>query len=71
MTMLTKTAFARSLGLSHQRIFKLVREGMPVTSLGLVDTEKAKAWIREHVGLRYRYRDRGRGRLEPAWRNLI
>ena len=64
MTELTKTAFAKHLGLSPSRISQYVKAGMPVRWNGRVNTEKAERWIRSEVRTaRNKWSDRGRLRL--------
>ena len=49
MTELTKTAFAKHLGLSPSRISQYIKAGMPTRWDGRVNTEKAECWIRSRI----------------------
>jgi hypothetical protein len=61
MTELTKTAFAKHLGVSPGRISQYIRAGMPVRWNGRVNTAKAECWIRSRIHTtRNRWSDRGR-----------
>src|SRR5882724_10364313 len=50
---LTKAGFARDRGFTRQHVNRLVREGLPVQPDGLINRQKARAWLAKHrVGLR-------------------
>jgi hypothetical protein len=64
MTDVSKTAFARHLGLSPGRISQYVKAGMPVRWNGLVNIADGERWIRRRVRTaRNKWSDRGRLRL--------
>jgi predicted transcriptional regulator len=64
MTELTKTAFAKHLGLSPSRISQYIRAGMPTRWNGLVNIADGERWIRRRIRTaRNKWSDRGRLRL--------
>jgi hypothetical protein len=64
MTTVTKTAFAKHLGLSASRISQYVKAGMPVRWNGLVNIADGERWIRTRVrSTRNKWPGRGRLRL--------
>lgn len=44
---MTKTAFAKEVGLARSRISQLVDEGLPVLPNGRIDPEEGRAWMAE------------------------
>ena len=49
LTLETKAAFARRIGVSSPRITQLVGRGMPVTADGRVDVAAALAWLEDNL----------------------
>ena len=60
MTDLSKSAFARRLGVSPARVSQYISQGLPVTRAGLVNIEAGEAWVLANVGTRSR---RGRTKV--------
>lgn len=46
---LTKTEFARSVGLSQGRITQLIAQGLPVQKDGRISAERGEAWIAKNL----------------------
>jgi hypothetical protein len=64
MTELTKTAFAKHLGVSPGRISQYIKAGMPVRWDGRVNIVDGERWIRRRIrSTRNKWSDRGRLRL--------
>jgi hypothetical protein len=56
----SKSAFARHLGVSPGRVSQYIKAGMPVRWNGTVNIEKAERWIRKSVSKsRNGWMDRG------------
>jgi DNA-binding transcriptional regulator YdaS (Cro superfamily) len=56
----SKSAFARHLGVSPGRVSQYIAQGLPVRWNGTVNIEKAERWIRKNVRTsRNRWMDRG------------
>ena len=51
---LSKTEFAKRVGLTPARISQLISEGLPVRMDGKVNTTKAEAWINDNLDPRRR-----------------
>ena len=49
LTLETKAAFARRIGVSSPRITQLVGRGMPVTTDGRIDVAAALAWLEDNL----------------------
>jgi DNA-binding transcriptional regulator YdaS (Cro superfamily) len=65
MIVMSKSAFARHLGLSPARVSQYCRAGMPTYFDGSVNIERAERWIRKNVRTsRNGWANRGRWRIE-------
>ena len=65
MTMMSKSAFARHLGLSPARVSQYINAGMPTYFDGTVNIERAERWLRKNVRTsRNGWMDRGRWQAE-------
>jgi DNA-binding transcriptional regulator YdaS (Cro superfamily) len=65
MTMMSKSAFARYLGLSPARVSQYIKAGMPTYFDGTLNIERAERWIRKNVRTsRNGWMDRGRWQAE-------
>jgi hypothetical protein len=65
MTMMSKSAFARHLGLSPARVSQYIKAGMPTYFDGTLNMEHAECWIRKNVRTsRNGWMDRGRWQAE-------
>jgi DNA-binding transcriptional regulator YdaS (Cro superfamily) len=65
MTMMSKSAFARHLGLSPARVSQYIKAGMPTYFDGTVNIERAERWLRKNVRTsRNGWMDRGRWQTE-------
>ena len=49
MTRMSRSAFARHLGISPARVTQYVKAGMPSYYDGSLNTERAERWIRKNV----------------------
>jgi hypothetical protein len=54
VTDLSKSAFARHLGVSPARVSQYIARGLPTTWAGLVNIEAGEAWVRKNLGVRGR-----------------
>jgi phage terminase Nu1 subunit (DNA packaging protein) len=69
MTEVSKSAFARHLGVSPARVSQYISQGLPVTWAGLVNIEAGVAWVLANVGTRSRRgRTKVRAEAEPPKR---
>ena len=59
MTLVSKTEFARHLGISAPRVSVLVRRGLPVRPDGKIDVDAAIEWMKANVVQQARFQDRG------------
>jgi transcriptional regulator with XRE-family HTH domain len=66
VTSLSKSAFARQLGVTPGRISQYIRNGMPQTWDGRVNTVEAERWIAKNVGVKPRAK--ARAEFEPLKR---
>ena len=65
MTDVSKSAFARHLGVSPGRVSQYIAQGLPVRWNGTVNIERAERWIRKNVRTSHnRWADRGRWQAE-------
>lgn len=48
-TYLTKSAFAREVGLSPGRVSQMVKDGLPVEANGKIDPERGRGWMRANI----------------------
>ncbi|TKV73290.1 hypothetical protein FDV58_37690 [Bradyrhizobium elkanii] len=46
---ITKPEFGRRINVTRQRVYQLVREGLPVRRDGKIDFAKAKRWVDRHL----------------------
>ncbi|TAH67645.1 MAG: DNA packaging protein [Rhodopseudomonas palustris] len=46
---LSKSAFARSLGLTPARVSQMIKDGLPVEPSGKINPERGRAWVRVNV----------------------
>jgi len=46
---ISKAEFGRRINVSRQRIYQLVKEGLPVTTDNKIDFAKAKRWVSKHL----------------------
>jgi hypothetical protein len=46
---ISKAEFGRRINVTRQRVYQLVKEGLPVRKDGKVDFAKAKRWVAQHL----------------------